>query len=135
MTMADDLLKKSLRSETIILVAEREPVSLSSLSDLLREEGYQVLEASESISAIHQIDNHKALGVILVDFGIPGWNSLIRHAHTVLPQAFILCMVAPFFVADVAEAQRLGACAYFLKPLDFLDLHHAIRKLLTATRP
>jgi DNA-binding NtrC family response regulator len=132
--MAEDLLKKSLRSEIIVLVAEREPVSLSSLSDLLREEGYQVLEASEIISAIHHIDNHKALRVILVDLGIPEWNSLIRHAHMVLPQAFILCMVAPFFVADVAEAQRLGACAYFLKPLDFLTLHQVIQNLLAATR-
>ena len=84
MTIAEDLLKKSLRSKIVILVAEREAVSFSSLSDLLRDEGYQVLEASDSVSAISYIDNHRALRVILADLGMPGWNLIIRHAQTVL---------------------------------------------------
>ncbi len=131
--MAEDLLKKSLRSAIVILVAEREAVSRSSLSDLLRDEGYQVLEASDTASAINHIDNHGAVRMILTDLGMPGWDLLISHAQTVLPNAFILCMVAPLFLADVAVAQRLGACAYFLKPLDFLDMHQAIQSLLAAT--
>ena len=131
--MAEELLKKSLRSGIVILVAEREAVSRSSLSELLRDEGYQVLEATDRASAINHIDNHTSLRVILTDLGIPGWDSIIRHAQTVLPDAFILCMVAPLFLVDVAEAQRLGACAYFLKPLDFLDMHQAIQSLLVTT--
>ena len=130
MIMDDALLKKQQRGETSILVAEREPVARASLSDLFRDEGYRVLEAPDSVSAINHINNNQGLHVILTDLDIQAWYSIIRHARAVAPNAFILCMVGSVSMDDVTEADRLGAHGHFLKPLEFVDLHQSIQNLL-----
>lgn len=128
--MAEDTLNKLIRREIAILVAEKEPIPRSSLSELLRDEGYQVFEAPDTLSAITHINNHDQLRVILTDLDMPGWQALIKHARTVASNAFVLCMVAPLSTEDVMEAQRLGACGHFLKPLDFEGLHQSMQSLL-----
>jgi CheY-like chemotaxis protein len=130
MTMNKDLSKMQQRGETSILVAERGPAARESLSELFRDEGYQVLEAPDSASAINHIDNNEGLHVILTDLDMPAWHSIIRHARAVVPNAFILCMVGCASNYDVTEAQRLGAHSHFLKPLEFVDLHQSIQNLV-----
>lgn len=129
--MDEDLLSRQQRGGTSILVAEREAVARASLSDLFREEGYQVLEAPRSAPAIDHINNTAGLRVILTDLDMPGWHSIVRHARVVVPNAFILCMVRPLSIHDVTEAQQLGAHGHFVKPLDFDILHRSIQKLLS----
>ena len=128
--MDKELLKKQQRAQTSILVAEKEPLARKSLSELFRHEDYQVLEASDSVSAINHINNNEGLHVILTDLDMPAWHSIIRHAHAVAPNAFILCMVGYVSIDDVTEAQRLGTNGHFLKPLEFADLHQSIQNLL-----
>jgi CheY-like chemotaxis protein len=131
MTIDEDLLNRKQRGGTAILVAETEAVARGSLSDLFREEGYQVLEAPRSAPAIDHINTTAGLRVILTDLDMPGWHSIVRHARMVVPNAFILCMVRPLSIHDVTEAQRLGAHGHFVKPLDFDILHRSIQKLLS----
>jgi CheY-like chemotaxis protein len=129
--MSKDLSKIQQRGgETSILVAERGPAARESLSELFRDEGYRVLEAPDSASAINHMNNNDGLHVILTDLDMPAWHSIIRHARAVAPSAFILCMVGCASNCDVTEAQRLGAHSHFLKPLEFVDLHQSIQKLL-----
>ncbi len=118
------------RGETPILVAEREPVARESLSELFRDEGYRVLEATDSIAAINHINNDQGLRVILTDLDMLAWHSIIIHAGAVVPNAFILCMVGHASIHEVTEAQRLGAHGYFFKPLEFVELHQSIQNLL-----
>jgi CheY-like chemotaxis protein len=129
--MAEDTLNKLIRGETAILVAEKEPIPRSSLSELLRDEGYQVLEASNSTSAINLMNDHNQLRVILTDLEMPGWGALIKHARIAIPNAFVLCMAAPLSIEEITQARRLGACGHFLKPLDFEVLHQSMQNLLT----
>jgi CheY-like chemotaxis protein len=117
-------------AETSILVAESRPTARESLSELFRDEGYRVLEAPDSASAINHINNNDGLHVILTDLDMPAWHSIIRHARAVVPNAFILCMVGCASNYDVTEAQRLGAHGHFSKPLEFVDLHQSIQNLL-----
>jgi CheY-like chemotaxis protein len=130
MTMDEDLLTRQQRVETSILVAEREPVARESLSELFRDEGYRVLEAADGVSAINHIDGNDKLHVILTDLDMPAWQSIIRHARAMVPNAFILCMVGSGPIDDVTEAQRLGVHGHFLKPLEFVDLHQSVQNLL-----
>lgn len=116
---------------TSILVAERETVARTSLSDLFRCEGYQVLEASQSAHAIDCINHTAGLRVVLADLDMPGWHSIIRHARVAVPNALVLCMVRPLSIYDVREAQQLGAHGHFVKPLDFNAMHRSIHSLLT----
>jgi DNA-binding NarL/FixJ family response regulator len=128
--MVEDPPKSLHINDTYILVAEREPVARASLSDLLRFEGYHVLEAPDSDAAIDHINKNERLKVILTDLDMPSWHSVIQHAHAVVPDAFVLCMVARVSTYDVRESQRLGAHGHFLKPLEFMELHRSIQNLL-----
>jgi DNA-binding NtrC family response regulator len=114
-----------------ILVAEAATTSRSSLSELLREEGYRVLEASDSGTAVNELIRDSDIKVILADLEMPSWTSIIRHARSQLPESFVLGMLRYGAIANALEAQRLGVHAYFIKPLDFVDVNQWIRRYLT----
>ena len=114
-----------------ILVAETAATSRSSLSELLREEGYRVIEAGDSGAAVNELLRDSDIKIILVDLEMPSWLSIIRHARSRLPESFILGMLRYGALANALEAQRLGVHAYFIKPLDFADVHQWIRRYLT----
>jgi len=114
-----------------ILVAERELTSRTSLSELLREEGYQVVEAADSGAALVQIDRDPSIRVILSDLEMPSWTTIVQQARRQLPESFILGMVRYGALANALEAQRLGAHAYLVKPLDFAEVNRWIQRYLT----
>lgn len=113
-----------------ILVAEREATSRTSLSELLREEGYRVVEAGDSSAAVNQLTHDSNINVILADLEMPSWTSIIHHARSQLPESFILGMLRYGALANGLEAQRLGAQAYLIKPLDFAEVNQWIQRYL-----
>ena len=121
-------------AKATVLVAEKEPIARSSLSALLREEGYRVLEAGDYESAIDQIDNNLRLAVIVSDLDMARWTFILNHARVALPTAIVLAIAGYDSMASVAEAQKLGARGYFKKPLVFANLSQTIANLLPADR-
>lgn len=122
------------RNQTVapwILVAEREPISRTSLSDLLREEGYLVVEAADSGTALNHLNRDPSIKVILSDLEMPSWATIVKQARSQLPNSLILGMVRYGAVANGREAQRLGAQAYLVKPLEFADVNQWIHRFLT----
>ncbi|HVO95279.1 MAG TPA: response regulator [Terriglobales bacterium] len=115
----------------LVLVTENNPVARMSLSDLLRAEGYRVLEAATHQMAIEHINRNPNLCVILADLDIPRWPLVISYARVSLPNAFVLTMARYGSMASVKDAEKLGAHGYFMKPLDFVDVHQTIAGLLT----
>jgi two-component system, NtrC family, response regulator AtoC len=113
-----------------MLVAEREATSRTSLSELLREEGYQVVEAADSDAAVDQLRSDPSIRIILADLEMPSWTSIIQFAHSQLPESFILGMLRYGALANAVEAQRLGVQAYLLKPLDFAEVNQWIQRYL-----
>jgi CheY-like chemotaxis protein len=118
-----------IKSGASILVAEREPIARISLSELLREDGFSVLEAADSSSALGHINITPDLNCILVDLTMPSLSSVIKQAQRTIPQAFILGMASD--PMHSSEARRLGLHEYVLKPLVFEDLHKRIIRLMT----
>ena len=122
------------RKQTVapsILVAEREPTSRTSLSELLREEGYRVAEAADSGTALIQLDRDPSIKVILSDLEMPSWSTIVKQARSQLPDSLILGMVRYGALANALEAQRLGAHAYLVKPLAFAEVNQWIQRYLT----
>jgi CheY-like chemotaxis protein len=114
-----------------ILIAEREPVARTSLSELFRHSGHRVEEAPDANSAIIQINKNSGLKVIMLDVEMPSWRSVVTHARGNLPGAFILGMSALDSSRAALEAQRLGVRGYLLKPLVFDDVCQTILRLMT----
>jgi CheY-like chemotaxis protein len=114
-----------------ILVAELELNSRTSLSELLRDEGYRVVEADNSCLAVKQLGQEPQIKVILTDLEMPSWTSIVKHARAKLPQSFILGMVRYGALSNALEAQQLGAHAYLIKPLSFNEVNQWIQRFLT----
>jgi two-component system NtrC family response regulator len=114
-----------------ILVAELEPISRLSLSELLRDEGYRVFEAADSAAAVQQLSEKQDIKIILADLEMPSWRSIVKHARVDLPESFVLGMVRYGALANALEAQQLGAHAHLVKPLAFDEVSLWIQRCLT----
>jgi DNA-binding NtrC family response regulator len=119
-------------SKGSILVAEDEAAVRESLTEVLREEGYDVVAVSDGTAAIRALQE-KEFDLILSDIRMPGADGLevLRHAREVSPQTLVLLMTAHATVETAVEAIRRGAQDYLLKPILFDDLLHKIDHLLT----
>jgi len=134
----DNLLRSSTTNEQTkspktasVLVAETEAISRASLSELLRDEGYLVVEADDSCSAITQMRRSPDLKIILSNVEMPAWSKIIQHARAQVPNSLILGMVRYGALPNALEAQRLGADGYLVKPLLFLEVKARIERYLT----
>ena len=114
-----------------ILVAELEPISRMSLSELLRDEGYWVVEAADSGTAVSQMSREQDFKIVLADLEMPSWTSIIKHARVNMPDSFILGMVRYGALSNALEAQQLGAHTYLIKPLSFNEVNQWIQRCLT----
>ena len=115
----------------LILVAETEPISRLSLSELLREQGYQVLEAPDSAAAVNQIQRNAHLKVVLSCLEMPTWRTVIAQARHSVPRALILGMVRYGALANALEAQGIGADGYLVKPLSFDEVNQWIQRFIS----
>ena len=112
----------------VLLVTEGYPTALSSLSELLRYEGYRVIEAADTHAAISQIDANLDLAAVLADLDLPNWRLLVQHASVIVPKACILGMAQAQLMPESAELQRRGVHLCLPKPLVFQDLRQALRR-------
>jgi DNA-binding NtrC family response regulator len=126
----DECLTNVTTSAAAILVAENESNSRTSLSELLRDEGYRVIEAADSGSAMVQISRNLDIKVILADLEMASWSAVIKQARAQLPESFILGMVRYGALANALEAQQLGAHAHLIKPLSFNEVNEWIQRCL-----
>jgi CheY-like chemotaxis protein len=117
-----------------LLVAEWYPTALSSLCELLRYEGYRVVEAADTDAAISHIDANLDLAAVLADLDMPNWKSLVQHASVTVPKAFVLGMARVQSMPESSELQRRGIHLCLPKPLVFEDLRQAIQQGLTGAR-
>ncbi|GBD25525.1 Transcriptional regulatory protein ZraR [bacterium HR30] len=128
-------LNKTSGAKGAILVAEDEAAVLESLSEVLREEGYEVVAVSDGTAALQALEERE-FDLILSDIRMPGADGLqvLRRAREIAPQTLVLLMTAHATVETAVEAIRRGAQDYLLKPIIFDDLLHKIDHLLTHRR-
>lgn len=114
-----------------ILIAEDETGVRESLTDVLRDEGYDVVAVADGAAAIAELDARE-VDIVISDLRMPGADGLavLSHCREVAPQTFVLLMTAHATVETAVEALQRGAQDYLLKPLIFDDVLHKIANLL-----
>lgn len=116
-----------------ILVCEDDDISRRCLCELLRDEGYEVREAPDGTVAIQLVDETD-IDLVLTDLKMPGHDGLavLKHVRKVSPKTPVILMTVKALADGAAEAMRLGAREYMLKPLMIDDvlgkIRHAIDK-------
>jgi DNA-binding NtrC family response regulator len=111
-----------------------EPLIRWSLSEMLADCGYEVIEVGDAEGALRAASNGSASPeVVLLDFRLPDSNdlSLLSKLRQVLPRAQILLMTAYGTPEVVQEALNLGAYRVVSKPF---NVHEMVLLVAEAVR-
>jgi two-component system response regulator HydG len=106
-----------------ILVVDDEPSMRTTLSILLKREGYQVSQAGDGVEALRMLDQGQ-YDMVLTDLKMEGVDGmeLLRQVKTADPQTEVLIFTAYGTVTSAVEAMKLGAYDYIGKPFDEEEL-------------
>jgi two-component system response regulator (stage 0 sporulation protein F) len=122
-----------------ILVVDDDPEMRALLLDVLRNEGYDVVEAKDGTEAVLAL-RARRFDLILMDKNMPGPSGLdlLPGFRRVCPDSKIIMMTAFGDVPSYIEAVEKGAAEYLFKPFRMEELKAAIAKALhvdTEPRP
>lgn len=114
-----------------ILVVDDEQIIRESLSFVLKKEGYHVEEAANGREALSKQED-RPFDVVITDIEMPEMRGieLLEHIAKRSPQTFVIIITAFASIETAVAALRKGAYDYVLKPIDFDDIIHRIKKLL-----
>ncbi|PPE06884.1 hybrid sensor histidine kinase/response regulator [Holospora curviuscula] len=116
----------------ILLVEDEDPIRLFS-SRVLREKGYEVIEARDGIQALQIIKTHENIVLIITDVMMPGIDgpSLISEVHKTAPH--IKALFVSGYPKESIELSSPGPLikTYFLqKPFSLTELVAKIQEIL-----
>ncbi|MEE9187181.1 MAG: response regulator, partial [Bacteroidota bacterium] len=114
-----------------ILVVDDEKIIRESLSFILEKEGYEVSEASNGVEALKQL-KQKPVDIVLTDLEMPEMKGieLLERVTQQFPETFVMIITAYGSLETAIAALHNGAYDYILKPVEFDDVLHRIRRLI-----
>ena len=119
-------------SRGTILVADDEPAIRTLITNILKVEGYRLIEAVDGLDALQKIRQQDAqIDLLLTDVRMPRMDgmALARRVVEALPGTPVLYISAfPFDLEE--ERARHEACVFLPKPFTRKVLLDAVRKCL-----
>ncbi len=117
-----------------ILIVEDEQVLRSSLAQLLGDEGYSVVQASDGHAALQQVVE-QPFHLVITDVRMPEMDgiTLLDHLKQAAPETPVIIMTAYGTVESAVGAMKSGAFDYLLKPVNFSDLLVKVQRALDFT--
>ncbi len=118
-----------------VLIIEDDPGVRASLAEVLRDEGYGVLVASDGQEALALLDREKLPGLILLDLMMPNMSGVEFRAHQLSDErlAKIPIIVISARPDGEARAKLLAADDFLAKPMSFEALIHVIQHRAVTT--
>jgi two-component system nitrogen regulation response regulator NtrX len=116
-----------------ILVVDDESSILATLSEVLRDEGYSVSTASDSLEAIQSVQESLP-GLVLLDVWMPGVDGIetLIKIKALAPDLSVIVMSGHGSIETAVRAIKLGAYDFVEKPLSLekilLTVRHAFNE-------
>jgi len=117
--------------ENSVLIVDDEPIVRESISDWLKDAGYQVATAESGEEALAMIENQD-FSVMVLDIRLPGQTGIavLKEVKAQRPWIKSIIITAYPSAETTAEAKKLGAIDYLIKPLAPDHLERLIRETL-----
>jgi len=114
-----------------ILVVDDEPGARSALTELLRDEGYDVHAAADGFKALGRLDTWDP-DLVITDLKMPGMDGveLMNKVRERVNDVGVVVMTAFGSVESAVQAMREGADDYLTKPLHLGHLLVVIERVL-----
>jgi DNA-binding response OmpR family regulator len=123
---------KRLMRQTVLLVEDEEPLRLA-LRDLLERDGYTVIEASDGVQALDEVDRH-APDAIVLDLNLPRLDgyAVLSHlrARSGTSGVPVLVLTAKADEDNEVRVFESGANDFITKPFRPRALSARLRALL-----
>ncbi len=105
-------------SKAKLLVVDDDPLILSSLAELLRDEGYDVKTCSCGLDALRVVKS-EPIDLVLSDVNMPDIDGLqlLREVKAQVPDCEFVLMTGFGSIENAVEAMGIGAYHYITKPL------------------
>jgi two-component system, NtrC family, response regulator AtoC len=118
-----------------ILIVEDEKLIRWSLTERLRQEGYETSEA-ESGAVARGILKSAPIDLVILDYRLPDTDglALLKELRESFPDMPVILITAYSSVEGAVQAMKLGAFDYIHKPFDIDELTLAVEKGLENTR-
>lgn len=119
---------------TRILVVDDSSMARTQVRAMLQRQGYEVIEASDGLEALVQLDEHPQAGLLILDVHMPNMNGMellerLRSRGLSNPVIFLTAEADP---EVIRRAKGLGANAWLVKPVRSDALASAVVKALAA---
>jgi DNA-binding NtrC family response regulator len=114
-----------------ILVVDDEVNARTALTELLRDEGYDVEMAADAFKALGKYETF-APHIVVTDLKMPGMDGidLVKKIRSADEPAAVIVMTAFGAVETAVNAMRAGAADYLMKPINFGELLVVIDRVL-----
>ena len=119
-----------------LLVVDDDPMVREVETQILRLQGYTVLEAESAAEALRLAREAAAIHLLITDFSMPEVDGLelTRQFREVHPKTPVL-MVSGSLPLIQDRADDLDRFEFLAKPFQFNELLHKVRTLLDAAAP
>ncbi len=119
-----------------ILVVDDEPLKRITLQIELSEQGFEVYDAADALSA-RRIFDSKPIDVVVTDVRMPGMDGLdlLAYVKKVRPDVEVILMTAYAAVDTAVLAIKRGAYDYITKPFTTQELIVKLDRLFAARTP
>jgi DNA-binding NtrC family response regulator len=117
-----------------VLVVDDEPLIRWSLTERLRADGHEVLEAESAAEALEKAAS--GVDLVLLDYKLPDEDglSVLRKIRELDPDTLVIMLTAHKGVETVVVAMKAGAFDYATKPFDLEDVAVRVSHALETTR-
>ena len=120
-----------------LLVVDDDPLLRDVETQLLRLQGFKVLEAANAAKALRLAREAAAIHLLITDFSMPEVNGLeLTHRfRAVHPRTPVLMVSGSLPVLRARSEPDLDHFDFLAKPFLFSELLHKVRRLLDAAVP
>jgi UDP-3-O-[3-hydroxymyristoyl] N-acetylglucosamine deacetylase len=117
----------------LILIVDDEPGILTTLSQILGDEGYQTVVTTSGEEALHLFREQRP-EVVFLDIWLPDWDGLetLQALRDVDPHATVIMMSGHGTSETAVKAIKMGAHDYLEKPLSYDRTVKAVKDALAA---
>ena len=114
-----------------VLIVDDEAIVRESIKDWLKNASYEVTTAESGEEALEMMKKQD-FGIVVLDIRLPGKTGLeiLKEVKSVKPEIKSIIITAYPFEETTAEAKKLGAIDYLIKPIAPDDLERLIRETL-----
>src|SRR4030095_8376889 len=117
-----------------VLVVDDEALIRWSLTERLKSEGYDVLEADTGRAAVEKLPD--GVDLVLLDYRLPDTDgvSVLRTIKEFDQDILVILLTAYASVETAVEAMKLGAYHFANKPFNLDDVVATVERALETTR-